>query len=73
MKMREIIGTIGVFKFIILMVASTFWVMVQHLPYVPLGLLIIVYFVGNCIILDEKIKLTQVGALKENRKFKIVK
>jgi hypothetical protein len=47
MKMKEIIGTIGILKFSILMVASTLWVMVQHMPYVPLGLLLIVYFVGK--------------------------
>lgn len=47
MKMKEIIGTIGILKFIILMIVSTLWVMLQHIPYVPLGLLIIVYFVGK--------------------------
>ena len=47
MKMKEIIETIGIFKFIILMIASTFWIMVQHMPYVPLGLLVIVYFIGK--------------------------
>lgn len=47
MKMKEIIGTIGILKFSILMLVSTFWVMVQHMPYVPLGLLVIVYFVGK--------------------------
>ena len=47
MKMKEIIETIGILKFIILMIASTLWVMVQHMPYVPLGLLLIVYFVGK--------------------------
>jgi len=47
MKMKEIIGTIGIFKFIILMIASTFWIMVENIPYVPLGLLVIAYFVGK--------------------------
>jgi len=47
MKMKEIIGTIGIFKFTILLVVSTLWVMIQHMPYVPLGLLVIVYFVGK--------------------------
>jgi len=47
MKIKEIIGTIGTFKFSILLIVSTFWIMVQHMPYVPLGLLVIVYFVGK--------------------------
>jgi len=47
MKMKEIIGTIGIFKFTILLIVSTLWVMIQHMPYVPLGLLVIVYFVGK--------------------------
>jgi len=47
MKMREIIGTIGIVKFLILMLASTSWIMVQHFPYVPIGLLVILYFVGK--------------------------
>jgi len=47
MKMKEIIETIGIFKFTILLIVSTLWVMVQHIPYVPLGLLIIVYSLGK--------------------------
>jgi len=47
MKMKEIIGTIGIFKFSILLIVSTLWVMVQHMPYVPLGLLIILYSLGK--------------------------
>jgi len=47
MKMKEIIGTIGILKFTILLIVSTLWVMIQHMPYVPLGLLVIVYFVGK--------------------------
>ncbi len=47
MKMKEIIGTIGIFKYTILMIVSTCWVMVQHIPYVPLGLLVIIYSLGK--------------------------
>jgi len=47
MKMKEIIGTIGIFKFTILLIVSTLWVMIQHMPYVPLGLLVIIYFLGK--------------------------
>jgi len=47
MTMREIIGTIGIFKFAILMLASTFWIVIDGIPYVPLGLIIIVYYLGK--------------------------
>jgi len=47
MKIREIIGIVGLFKFLILLLASTFWIMVNGIPYVPFGLLVIVYFLGK--------------------------
>ena len=47
MTMREIIGTIGMGKFILVLLASSFWIIIDGMPYVPLGLLIILYFIGK--------------------------
>jgi len=40
MKIIEIIKTIGIFKYIVLLLLSTFWFILEAIPYVPIGLLI---------------------------------
>ena len=47
MTIREIIGTIGIWKFIVLLLVSSFWIIIDGMPYIPLGLLVVLYFIGK--------------------------